>query len=227
MATDVRLERMATVLVENSILGGSAACKKYRLSACTLWRWRSRLKADPELRRLFEQKMAGVGAEFADSLTTLSPLVVVRSDGRKGSNPRGVSRLADAAAAEIVSVAALAGLPEVKSVERGHMLPTGRRVSLFIAHRDATVTVCEVLAGSYEYDRPLGHLLFNYESVRMHYRLPASSVRLCVLADHDAPPLWRRVAANLKVEVGFYNIAEDVRARLSTQNVLTPEGARE
>ena len=45
--------------------------------------------------------------------------------------------------------------------------------------------------------------------------------------ERERPPLRRRVAANLNVEVGFYNVAEVVRARLSAQNVLTPEGARE
>jgi hypothetical protein len=221
---------MASALVEASVLGGPAACEKYGVTGRTLRRWQVRATNDPRLRRLYEAKMSRVDADIADSLTTRSALVVVRGRGpgarTKGVSKQAVRELADAASAEIVAVADLCGLPQVKSVERGHALPSGLRVSLLVAHRDGTYTVCEVLpAGSRELARPLGHLLFCYESLRMAYRLPASSVRLCVLSGGDAPPLWNRVAANVNVAVGFYNIDAAVRERLSTQNVLTSESA--
>ena len=57
----------------------------------------------------------------------------------------------------------------------------------------------------------------------VRYRLPASSVRLCVLSDDAAPPAWNHVVANLKVKVGFYNIADVVRGHLASQNVLASE----
>jgi hypothetical protein len=225
MATERQLERMASALVEDSILGGPAVCGKYKVTQRTLERWRARLRNDPLLRRLYDKRMSRVGAEFADSLTTRPALVVVRRDesGRrvKGANRRAARELADAAAAEIVAVAARCSLPEVRSAEHGHTLPSGRRVGLLVAHRDGSYTVCEVApAATHDPVRMLGHLLFCFEDVRMHYRLPAAAVRLCVLADHDAPPICNRALANVKVEAGFYNIAEVVRGRLSSQNVL-------
>jgi hypothetical protein len=230
MATERQLERMAQALVEDSILGGPAVCAKFRTSQRTLERWRGFLRTDPQLRRLYELKMARVDGEFSDSLTT-RPVLAIRRDASSrraaGANRQAACELADAAAHEIAAVAALAGLPEVKSVERSHALPSGRRVSLLVAHRDGSYTVCEVMAAvSHEYARLLGHLLYCFEDVRMGYRLTASSVRLCVLSDCDAPPLWNRVVANIKVGVGFYNILDAVRGRLLPQNVLTPEGAR-
>jgi hypothetical protein len=72
----------------------------------------------------------------------------------------------------------------------------------------------------------LGHLLFCYEVVRAAYRVPASDIRLLVLADYDATPLWHRAAAHLDVPVGFYNILGVVRGRLSSQNVLGIEQAQ-
>jgi transposase-like protein len=233
MAIGRQLERMAQALVEDSVLGGPAVCEKYGVNQRTLERWRARLRNDALLRRLYDERMSRVDAEFADSLTTRPALVVVRRDesGRraKGANGRAARELADAAAHEIVSVAALAGLPEAKSVERSHALPSGRRVSLLVAHRDGSYTVCEVAPeATHDPARMLGHLLFCFEDVRMNYRLPAAAVRLCVLADHDAPPVWNRVLANVKVEVGFYNILGVVRGRLLSQNVLAgaAEGTR-
>ena len=228
MSSQRQIDVWAQALVEASIVGDVVTAEKYKVTERTLRNWRRWVKTDPELHRLYEEKMSRVDAEFADSLTTRSALVVVRGQGSPDPRGRGEHKqmareLADAAAAEIVAVAARCGLPEVKSAERGHALPAGRRISLFIVHRDATVSVCEVLpAEAHEHARSLGHLLFCYEQTRQHYRLPASSVRLCVLSDGDAPPLWNRVVANLKVEIRFYNIADVVRARLA-QNVLASE----
>jgi hypothetical protein len=236
MANESQLDRWSQVLVEASILGDLAACKKYGVSDRSLRNWRSWLKTMPRLRQLYEAKMSRVGAEFSDSLTTRSAFVVDRRQSqsrRAGStagrpDTRATPRLADAAAAEIAAIAAACGLPEVRSAERSHALHSGLVVSLFVAHRDATYTVCEVLseASRQEDYRVLGHLLFCYESVRMHYRVPASSIRLRVLADFAARPLWNRVVANLGVEVGFVNILDVVRGRLSSQNVLASEVAQ-
>jgi hypothetical protein len=231
MANEQSMARWAQALVEASILGDLAVCEKYGYSDRSLRNWRRWLNTTPRLRQLYEAKMSRVGGEFSDSLTTRSAVVAVRRQGSdrrtKHMHRRMAHELADAAAAEIVAVAAACGLPEVKSAERSHTLPSGRVVSLLVSHRDGTYTVCEVLseASRYEDYRVLGHLLFCYESLRMYYRVPASSIRLRVLADHGARPLWNRVVANVGVEVGFYNILDVVRGQLS-QNVLTSEVAQ-
>lgn len=232
MSSQRQVDVWAQALAEAAIIGDLATSEKYKVTDRTLRNWRRRVKTDPELRRLYEEKMSRVGAEFADSLTTRSPLVVVRRQASpdrrvKGGRRRRAVELADAAAAEIVAVAVRCGLPEVKSAERCHALPSGPVIPLLISHRDGGYTVCDVLASSAPSGAAplLGHLLFCFESMRMHYRLPASSLRLCVLADHDARPLWNRVLANVKVEVGFYNVLDVVRDRLSPQNVLTSEPA--
>jgi hypothetical protein len=226
MPNEQQLQRWAQALVEASILGDIAACEKFKITDRSLRNWRRRLRTTPSLRRLYEAKLSRVEADFSDSLTTRPALVVFRGRRPKAApdaalRGRTARELADAAAAEVVAVAALCGLPEVRSAERGHVLPSGRTVSLFVSHRDGSYTVCEVLAGrsSYDSDRALGHLLFCFESVRMHYRVPASSIRLRVLADHDASPLWNRVVAGVGVEVRFYNILDLVRARLSSRAV--------
>jgi hypothetical protein len=230
MANEQQLDRWAQALLEASILGDLAACEKYKVSDRSLRNWRRWLNTMPRLRQLYEVKISRVGAEFTDSLTTRSAFVAVRrqsSDGRtKRLHKRMARELADAAAAEIVAVAAACGLPEVRSAERSHVLPSGLVVSLLVSHRDGSYTVCEVLseASRHEDYRVLGHLLFCYESVRMQYRVGASSLRLRVLADYDARPLWNRVVANVGVEVGFFNILDVMRGRLS-QNVLTSEPA--
>jgi hypothetical protein len=224
MANEQQLERWAQALVEASILGDTAACEKYGVTDRTLRNCRRRLSDMPRLRRLYEAKLSRVEAEFSDSLTTRPAVVAFRGRGPRAAPWRQKSReLADAAAAEIVAVAAHCGLPEVRAAERGHVLPSGRTISLFVAHRDGSYAICECLAGpsSYANDRVLGHLLFSFESVRMHYRVPAPSIRLRVLADRDASPLWNRVVANVGVEIRFCNVLDVVRARLSSR---TSEG---
>lgn len=230
MANEQQLERWAQALVEAAVVGDLAACEKFNASDRTLRDWRQRLKTTPRLRQLYEEKMSRVPAEFSDSLTTRSAVVAVRRQGpdrRVGSvrGPTAARRFADAAAAEVVAVAAACGLPEVKSAERNHYLPSGHIVRLLISHRDGSYSVCEVLTEASASDQPrvLGHLLFCFEALRMHYRVPGSAIRLCVLTDHDAPPLWNRVLANIKVEVGFYNIVKVVRARLLGQEVSPDE----
>jgi hypothetical protein len=228
MATEQQIERWATALAEASILGDVAVREKYRISPNTLGNWRKYMKSRPELRRLYERKLAQLGSGLVDDLTARcadAPLVIVKGLSHTPAGGDYSARdLMLAAAAEIESVAALCRLPAVKAVEHSHKLPTGRRVALLVTHRDGGCTLCAVAVAEDEIKRCgrepqiLGHLLFCYEVVRAAYRVPSSDIRLLVLADYDTTPLWHRAAAHLDVPVGFYNILGVVRGRLSSQN---------
>lgn len=184
MDTESKLERWSEALVSAAVFGDSAAVERFGITDRTLRNYRRAMAADPDLRQRYQQKLA-------------------RGDAARAGE------LLDAAAAEIVAVAALAGWPEVRRLERGRTLPGGRRVGLRIQLKDGSVMLCEALTASAPDPAPvLGALLFAYESLRAGSRIP---VRLCVLAECDAPPLWSRVVAHLDVEVIFCNIAEVMR----------------
>lgn len=200
MATEHKLEQWSSALVAAVVLGDLAACKQFGVTARSLRRWKGLARTDPSFGELFRQKLARADAEHGYSL--------------RGGRGRAACELLDAAAAEIEAVVALAGLPEVRSVNRDHALTEGRRAGLRILHRDGSVTLCEALpANEPDPAAVLGALLFARESVRARSGLPASLVRLCVLASRGAPPPWSRVVASIRVEVIFCDIVEVVRVR--------------
>lgn len=236
MANQQELERWATALAEASILGDIAVCQKYGITDRSLRNWRTWLKSRSELRQLYEQKRRLFDSNLVDDLTARcddAPVVVVNWENhRTARSGRYTARdLARAAAVAIEAVADRCGLPPVKAAECGHKLPTGRRVPLLISHRDGSYTLCATLTAEddcrhdTEEARAIGQLLYGYEVARAAYRVPASELRLLVLADYDVSALWCRAVAHVDVQIGFFNVLDVVRDRLASQNVLASETA--
>lgn len=216
-------------------MGGPSACRAYGVTDRTLKNWLQRAQTDAAFRELVETKRREFEESWALDLRR-------RSEPFDDDSPS--AELLRAVVASLPAVAARASLPPVLARVRPRQLAPARHPDLMLSH-GAHYTACFVLPWLGEEQeareqRLLGRLLFVLEDAalvtleederlvylersRLLCRVAPVAVRPVVFTDYAPGPIFCR--ALQRVGGASFNVADVVRARPASQNVLASESA--